>query len=383
MTPFKKVLKYFLIWRLAIFIPVIIGGIYLNYGTSFPFFQINYFQPNLPAVIDHSFIKAWSNFDGVHYVNIASKGYVNEARFFPFLPIIIYVLSIGNLYFPLTFLISIILPNFIFLAALDMFYKLLKLDYNEKVSLDTIKLLIIYPLSFFFITVYTEGLFLLLTITSFYFMRKKMWLYAALTAMLLASTRFVGIFIIPALILEYITTEKPKNLINYSKIILYSAVSSLGLIAYSIFNFVKWNDFLYHLNAHGDLGNGRSTSGLVIPPQAIYRYLKILMTMPYTYFEWWIALLELSSFLFGTLLLFIAWKKKVRLSYLLFASLAFLLPSFSGTFSGLPRYVIVAFPIFIAMALIDNKYFKVLYFSFSIILLFLLLMFFTKGYFIA
>lgn len=383
MKEFSKILRLFIKWRLALFIPVIIGGIYLNYGTSFPFFQINYFQPNLPGYLDFSFIKAWSNFDGVHYINIASKGYVNEGRFFPLLPLIIYILSLGNLYLPLTFVVALLIPNIIFLAALYMFYKLLKLDYDEKTSLSVIKMMIIYPLSFFFVAVYTEGLFLLLTVSSFYFMRKKMWLYASLTAMLLAATRFVGIFIIPALVLEYLIFSKPKNLLNYSKIIIYGAISSAGLLAYSIFNYLKWNDFLYHFNAHSELGNGRSTSGLIIPPQGIYRYLKILITMPYTYFEWWIALLELSSFLFGALFLFIAWRKKVRPSYLIFASLAFLLPSFSGTFSGLPRYVIVAFPIFIALALIKNKYFKVVYFSLSAILLFLLLMFFTKGYFIA
>lgn len=383
MTAFKKILKYFLVWRLLLYIPVLIGGYYLNYGTSFPFFQINYFQPNLPEVLDYSFIKAWSNFDGVHYINIGSKGYVNEGRFFPLLPIIIYILSFGNIYFPLTFVISIILPNIIFLAALFYFYKLLKLDYNEKTSLSILKMLIIYPLSFYFIAVYTEGLFLLLTVLSFYFMRKKQWLYASLAGLLLASTRLVGIFIIPALIYEYFILEKPKNLNQFLKLILLSVIPSMGLILYSVFNYFKWGDFLYHLHAHSTLNNGRSSSELIIPLQTVYRYIKILTTMPYTYFEWWVALLEVSSFIFACIFLFFAWRKKVRLSYLIFGALVFFLPSFSGTFSGLPRYVLVAFPIFIVLGLIENKYFKLVYYFISVILVFLLLMFFTKGYFIA
>lgn len=379
----KKIIKLFLVWRLLLFIPVLLGSAFINLGPSVPYFEINYFYPDLPEILNFSPIKAWANFDGVHYINIASKGYVNEGRFFPLLSIIIYILSIGNLYFPITFLVALILPNIIFFAALFLLYKLLRLDYNEKSAFNIIKVLLIYPLSFFFISVYTEGLFLLLSVSCFYLIRKRLWWQASLVTMLLASTRFVGIFMIPVFIYEFWITEKPKTFKQYLRIPLMSFISILGVAAYSVYNYFKWGDFLYFLNAHTALGNGRSSSELILPLQTIYRYFKILTTMPYYKFEWSVALLELASFFFAAVLLFIAWKKKVRLSYLIFGCLVFFLPSFSGTFSGLPRYTLAAFPILIALGLIQNKYIKIGYYLVSILLTIILLMFFTRAYFIA
>ena len=84
-----------------------------------------------------------------------------------------------------------------------------------------------------------------------------------------------------------------------------------------------------------------------------------------------------------SLLLYFAWKKKVRLSYLIFSFLAFLLPVSSGTFTGLPRYVIVLFPIYIVLASIKNRSVRRAYMILSSALLFILLMFFARGYFVA
>jgi hypothetical protein len=60
-----------------------------------------------------------------------------------------------------------------------------------------------------------------------------------------------------------------------------------------------------------------------------------------------------------------------------------LIPASSGTFSGLPRYILPLFPIFLSLALITSKPLKVAYCVIGIILLFLCFMYFSKGYFIA
>ena len=145
----------------------------------------------------------------------------------------------------------------------------------------------------------------------------------------------------------------------------------------------KTGSFFYFLTAHANMGTERSADSIILIPQTLFRYAKILSTLPNSYFEWWIALLEVSTFFLVSVLLYIAWKKKIRTSYLIFSILAFLLPASSGTFTGLPRYSLVIFPIFIALALLKNRTIQILYVLISSILLFLLLMFFSKGYFIA
>lgn len=377
-----KVLKILITWRLLLFIPVILSQYLLNYGTSVPFFEITFYK-DLPEYLDYPFLTAWANFDGVHYLNIASDGYESAGRFFPFFPLIIFLLSFGNLNFPITFIVSLIIPNLIFISAIYVFLKLLRLDYSEKTSWQTFVYLLIFPTSFFFISVYSEGIFLLLTLLSFYFMRTKKWYIAAIMAMLLSGTRLVGLVIIPALAFEFLTIEKPRNFKGFFTLALLTFISSLGLVGYSVFSFLHWGDFLHFLNAQGELNNGRSTSSLIFPLQTIYRYFKILTTLPMSLFEWWVALLELISFIYGAVYLFLAWRQKVRFSYLIFGVLAFLVPSLSGTFSGLPRYLIVIFPIFIAMAQIKSNKFKALYYLISASLLFLLLMYFTMAYYIS
>lgn len=382
MNPVLKIIKLFLIWRSILFIPVIFASLYLNYGSSFPFFEIAYYK-ELPKFLDYSVVRVWSNFDGVHYLNIATQGYITEARFFPLFPLLIFLLSIGNISYPVTYIVALLLPNVFFIAALVVFYKLLRLDYNEKISFEALIYLLVFPTAFFFVSVYTESLFLLLLVTSFYFARRKNWSPAILAGVLLISTRFVGILIIPALIYEYFIQCKTLKFKNYLIMAMISLITPLGLVAYSIYNFKIWGNYLYFLTAQGELGNSRSVGSLIIPPQIILRYFKILTTLPMTQFEWWIASLEISSFIFGCFIIYFAWRKKIRISYLIFGSLAFLMPVLSGTFSGLPRYLIIVFPIFIVISLIKSKIVKQAYLIIGITLLFILLMFFSRGYFIA
>jgi len=157
----------------------------------------------------------------------------------------------------------------------------------------------------------------------------------------------------------------------------------LGLIVYAFYNLQKWGNAFYFIQAQGNFANNRTVNSIVLFPQTIFRYFKILFTLKPNIYEWWVAFFELSFFIFALSLFYVAWKKKIRTSYLIFGILCFLIPASSGTFSGLPRYVLTIFPLFITLALIKNKIFKIIYCTISVTLLFLLFMLFSKGYFIS
>jgi len=299
-------------------------------------------------------------------------------------------LLIGNesTFSPSYFFSGLIISNLAFLASLFIFYKLLLFDYKRGVAITSIVFLLLFPTSFYFGAVYSESLFLLLTLLTFYFARKKRWLAAGITGMFLSITRIVGIFILPALIYEFVKQEKIdiKKIKNIFKLFLRLwplFFIPLSVFGYGIYNFLNKGEFFYFINAHGNLGNGRTVNSIVLFPQTIFRYIKIILSIPYSQFEWWIALLEITTFFIVSFLLYLSWKKKIRLSYLIFSVPCFLLPIFSGTFTGLPRYSLVLFPIFISLALINQKLIKLFYVIIAPILLFLLLMFFSKGYFIS
>ncbi len=366
----EREMNIFTIWRLVLFIPLIVGVYLLPYNLFSPVSYIYNYINNPNVSFNAVFLFPWANFDGIHYLTIAEHGYTNQARFFPLFPLIIKAI-------PGSLAVSTILVTVIFFLALLLFKKLIALDYSDQISKKSLIYLLLFPTSFFFVSIYSEGLFLLLTLLAFYFARKKMWFLSIICAMLLMATRFVGIAILPALLYEFFRGGSNQ----YKKLALF-LLAPLGLIAYSLFNYYKWHNFLYFIQAQGELGNNRSVSSIVFFPQTIFRYLKILLTVPINY-EWGIALLELISFLFAAFLLYFAWKKKIRISYLIFAAVNFAIIISTGTFSGLPRYVLSIFPVFMALALIENKVLKFAYMIISPVLFFILLMLFSRGYFIA
>ncbi|MBI4079565.1 MAG: hypothetical protein HY429_04720 [Candidatus Levybacteria bacterium] len=381
MHTFWRIFLYFLTWRILLFLPLVAGHYLLPYRIGFDYSNIwkfvRFYKP-----VESFLLYPWANFDGVHYLSIAGKGYENDQGFFPLFPILIRAVAVlfgGGEPFGISyFFAGFFVANFTFLIALFFLYKLLLIEYDEKVVKKMICFLLVFPTAFFFATIYSESLFLLLTVLSFYFARKKQWVFAGVFGMFLTATRVVGISILPALLFEFFIQK--KNLLTKKALSLL--LIPLGLLGYMYFNLVNFGDAFSFLEAHTKLGTGRSES-IVLFPQTLFRYGKIVLTVPVAQFEWWIALLEFGSFFFAATLLFVAWKKKVRLSYLVFAILSFLLPASSGTFSGLPRYTLVLFPIFIALALVKNKMLRVAYMIFSAILLLLLLMFFSRGFYVA
>jgi len=385
----KKILLIALLWRILLFIPIILGYLLLPYREGFSYTSIAHFTESYNPVL-HFLLSPWANFDGVHYLLIAGNGYTNNGAFFPLFSLSIYALSsiFGSIqtFFPIQYFSALFLSNIYFLFALIVLFKLIKLDYKENVASQTILLLLVFPTSFFFVSIYTESLFLLLSLLSFYFVRKGNYWKAGLFGALLTATKFVGIAILPALILEFLIREKIVSLKLFKQKLLKLLpilLAPLGLISYMYYNSFKWGDPFFFVKAQEEFANNRTSSSIILFPQTIIRYFKIFFTVSPNQFEFWVALLELSAFVFASIMLYVAYKKGIRVTYLLFAALCFLIPASTGTFTSIPRYILTMFPIFIALALIQNNRFKLIYGVVCVMLLFLLLMLFSRGYFVS
>lgn len=380
----------FFFWRIALFIPIVIGLYLIPYREGQSFTNI-YSRVDSASLLDTALLFPWTNFDGVHYVYIAGYGYTNEARFFPLFPIVINLISNmlggGTAFSKVQIITAVILASTLFLFALQSLRKLLELDFSKEVVGKTIFYLVIFPTSFFFVCVYSESLFLLLALLSFYFARKDQWILATFFGALLMVTRFVGIVILPALIYEFVTSNyfllARKNWYELIKMMVLFLTMPIGLILYALFNYIKFGNFFYFISAQGEVANYRTVNSIILFPQTIVRYIRIFASFQTRQYEWWVALLEIAFFIFVSIILYLGIKKKLRPSYMIFTLLGFLMPVSSGTFSGLPRYVIVLFPVFVILSVIKNKFFRLAYIIVSPLLLFILLMFFSRGYFVA
>ena len=142
----------------------------------------------------------------------------------------------------------------------------------------------------------------------------------------------------------------------------------LGLIAYMLYLQYKFGDALYFWHAQSAFGAERAGRLLVFPLQVIWRYFKILTSVSYIKAEFWPAFWEFAALVMGVTGLYIAGKKHVRTSYLIFAWGVLILPLLTGTLSSFPRYLLPLLPLYIVFGSQSNRKTK-----FILLIIFMLL----------
>ena len=364
--PFLKIYVLFIIWRAFSFaVAALSPKILPKFGATFPYWEDRLVGSHLPH-----FIWSFGNFDGVHYLGIAKDAYAYQftQAFFPLYPVLIKALTI----FTKNYVISgLLISNAFFLIGLFIFYKLVKLNYSESTAIWSVIFLLATPTSFYFGAIYTEGIFFLMIVSSFYALQNNKFVLASIIGMFASATRLVGLFLAFALS----ASEKTK------KRLLPIIIVPLGLLSYIGYLQIKFHNPLYFLSAQSIFGQERSTNQIILLPQVIWRYLKILTTtsgLPLAN-----ASLELASTIFAFSVLFIAFRKKFKREWLIFSLLALLVPTLSGTFASMPRYLLIAFPIYIVLAQIQNLKVKIAIITTFLILQVVCLTLFAQGYWVA
>lgn len=363
-SPYAILTLMFLAWRVLLFIIAGIAPIFVQpFGNRFPYVGM-LIDSGLPQ-----FLWSFGNFDGVHYLGIAQNFYAYQytQAFFPLYPILIKLasyLTAGN------YIVSgLIVSNLAFASGLVIFYKLIRKIYSSKTALWSCLFLLSFPTSYYFGSIYTEGIFFLLIMSSFYLLAENKILAASIVGALASSTRLIGVFLAPAFI-------KDRKFSQNAPLLIIPA----GLLLYMAYLYFKFHNAFYFLTAQTIFGQARSTANVILLPQVFYRYIKILLTTHGLVLA--TASFELTSTVFAIVTLILATKKMKR-EWLIFSWLAILVPTLTGTFTSMPRYILVAFPLFIYLALINNIYIKLLIAALFISLLAVTTALFTQGYWVA
>lgn len=340
----KFLISIFIAWKLLLITVLVVsleifpvdpytkflGGGYLNY-------------------ISNPYLFSWANFDGEHYLAISIFGYkALEHAFFPAYPLLInlthqifsYDLSSSWKYAAIS---GIIISNAFLIASLYIFRKLIELDFDKKISYYAVVSLLAFPTSFFLGAIYNESLFLFFTLMSFYMARKQNWLVAGIFGMLSSATRVMGIFLLPALLFDAYQQKSLKK--SFGLLLI-----PFGLFSYMYYQFTLTGDPLAFYHLQTTIGEHRQ-SDLVLLPQVLFRYLKILTNVSVENPIFQTIVLEFLSMILFLSLLFYGYKKKIRYSYLIFGLLALLVSPLQGSLTSIPRYVLVVFPGFIAIAI--------------------------------
>lgn len=326
--------------------------------------------------------KMWVRFDSGFFIGIAASGYSHSPNalmsmsnwaFFPFYPIMIRMfavpIGITNAHM---MIVGIIISNISSLIACIYLYQLTTMEFNSIVAQRAVLYMLIYPMSFYLSAVYSEGLFLMLSIGCIFYARQRSWLLCGIFGGLAALTRSQGVVLVMAVAWEYwqIIAERfePQRLQEghvakirewfRSRIIgLWQSLGSLSTwqgftcitlipLCFALFCFyAKWrvNVFLAFLKVEENGWNRHPSNPILLMLHFLHHPID---ASPWTW----------EFYAFNMPLIFLCW----IVFFVIFCKLPFLysiltfiylyLPLAAGSIGSVGRLYLIAFPIYIILA---------------------------------
>ncbi|MFL5732564.1 MAG: mannosyltransferase family protein [Chloroflexia bacterium] len=347
--------------------------------------------PILTGVVDR-LGGVWTRWDGQWYLKIATEGYHRDdgsAAFFPLYPWL--VSGTGWLAAERYIWAGILLSSLFFLAALILLHRLVRLDFHPADAGRTTFYLAAFPMAFFFWAVYSESLFLFLSVGALLAARTQRWWWAATCIALAIWTRTTGLLLLLPLGWEVwkayhpdiptnpnaMPPARPHRLTPYAFILpIFALVLLLG------WSWINFGNPLASLSAQTEWNRHFSW-----PWQTIVSAFQAATTMPFRFQPEDQSWTYLGALLLALVLgaLSIRW---LRGSYSLYLWAGIIFPLFSATphnpLLSYPRFLAVLFPAFIVLALIGrNRYAHQIILWTSLLLLGLYTIRFANWYWVA
>lgn len=162
-------------------------------------------------------ISLWQRWDSRWYQEIAEYGYhANDgtAHFFPFYPLVTRVVSLlsfginpgGHIVWA-----QLVVSSTAFLVAMRLLYELARLDAGPGAARLAVLLMAFFPTGFFLLAPYTESLYLVLTLSAFWFARRGHHWAAGVAGLCATLTRIQGIFLVLPLVFEYLRQRRAQG----------------------------------------------------------------------------------------------------------------------------------------------------------------------------
>ena len=295
----------------------------------------------------------WGVWDSLWYMDIAQSGYSiapklmdypeqTNLAFFPLYPLLMRFFSYftgGDL-----FIAGLLVSNGCLILSAYLLYRLVAIQWGDVIARRSVKYLFLFPVSFILSGIFTESLYLCLSLLCFYLAKQRRWWLAGMCGALLSATRSLGLLIAIPLLFEYLSSVSFK----LSKIranVLFAALIPVGLLAFSYHNYQVSGDFLFFKT-----NQAAWDRAFTDPVTAFVQALSAGISEP-SYKK----LLE-CAFFAGAVGLLGRFRKQLPTSYLLLAAYSLLIPLSAGI-ASMPRFTLPVFPLFVALALLSQKRF--------------------------
>lgn len=364
----KKLLIIFFLWILLIniFAVFALNRFNLEADTAYHWMGLAKFQ----QVQRWSPVPLHAKWDSSWYLGIAQNGYsfqgpekLSNIVFFPLYPFLIRLtsfLTMGNL-----ILAGWILSCIFLFFALVFLFKLVKEFHKPINPYLPVLFLLIFPTAFFLNAVYTESLFIFLSLAVFYYCLKKKFLWAGLFGFFAALTRVTGILLFIPLLWEYLKIYNFNFIRSLRLRVLPLILVPIGTLSFFLYHYFKFGDFFLFFKVESWWGRAfklnLSHFSLFSNPAIVNFCLDVLMV---------IFVLVVIFFVF----------KNLRISYGLYMLATIVVALGTGTLMSIGRYILVLFPIYILAGSIKNQYLQRAWIFSSILLLAMNVTLFVNNY---
>lgn len=214
------------------------------------------------------FLEAWTRWDSPHYIDVARYGYsgaIEDGKhlFLVFYPLLPWLLKLLHVFIGDYRLCGVVLSTVLFAVGSLYFYKLTEREFGEKAAENATIMLAVFPFSFFFGAVLTEGLFLAISASFLYYLREYKWPLVAIIGFLACLTKVQGVLLAPAVAAEILYAEhfleklkaRDWNAI-LKKIILPGLLCTTMLLGLGVYLYINWRvegdpfRFMYYQRTH-------------------------------------------------------------------------------------------------------------------------------------
>jgi len=147
-----------------------------------------------------------ARWDSVWFIAIAQEGYVaaHHAAFFPLYPLLMRGAAFGSSHSGVLLAAGLAVSLVAMLVALVLLRRLAALELGDAAARTTVTLVAFFPMAFFLSAVYSESLYLALSVGAFWAARNERWALAGTVGALAATTRSAGLLLLVPLAILYL-----------------------------------------------------------------------------------------------------------------------------------------------------------------------------------
>jgi hypothetical protein len=279
-----------------------------------------------------------NRWDAYWYLTIAQDGYdrrgeqdISNVVFFPLYPLLVRMLGPvagGNLV-----LAGWIVSSVFLMLAVGMLTRLTREFHPEIDPVLPAAFLLAYPAAFFLNAVYSESLFLFLSLCTVFSALRRSFFLASGCAALASATRIAGVFLCVPLLVEFIQANGWRALLTRRAWPL--ALAPAGALGFFVYHWIAFDDFFLYLRVQGLYGRDFSMQGADFAIRSNPDLVNTAYDLAFTAIAILMGIIALRRF---------------RISYGVYMLVSLAVALGSGTDLGIARYSMVLFPIYFIAA---------------------------------